>query len=63
MGWSLVDTCTNSTGVCQAAGGPTQGWAGLWWCLRTVMSTQETGLAVGERRIRGAREGRAVNTT
>lgn len=37
-------------GFSKLAGGPTQGWARLWWCLRTKLSTHHAGLAFSEHR-------------
>lgn len=48
MGWSLRQAPAQTGCSARAAGGPTQGWAGLWWCLRTTLSIQQTELALGE---------------
>ena len=68
MGWSLrqtpAQTGCSARARRAAAGGPTQGWARLWWCLRTTLSTQQAGWALGEpvhTELRGARQGGTVD--
>lgn len=66
-GWSLRQTPAQtgcSARARRAAGGPTQGWARLWWCLRTTLSTQQAGWALGElvhTELWGARQGGTVD--